>query len=80
MTICVVGHRRSGTSMMMLCLKEAGFNIIGRSLANEGNPGGYWETGMATRGTEYAVDGVVKVMTEAIHLCKYFDAVNKKGK
>jgi len=71
--IIVSGLRRSGTSMMMLCLKEAGFKIIGKSMADDGNPTGYWETAAASRGTRAPFEGVIKVLAEGLPYCEYFD-------
>lgn len=71
MTHIIAGLRRSGTSMMMLALKEAGLKIHGQKFDNDtikaGNPNGYWETEATTKGlTKDLGQGVVKVMCEAV--------------
>lgn len=83
MTI-VTGLRRSGTSMMMYALKEAGLNIAGDKWCKgnggsvkEANPDGYWEVGKVTteeglnRKTMLALKmgDVIKVMFEALPKC-----------
>jgi len=58
---CVSGLRRSGTSLMMLCLRTGGVPILGQKYAvhmnfnqpvsdneKQGNPNGYWEMGGIT--------------------------------
>lgn len=57
--ICVTGLRRSGTSMMMLALKESGIPIIGKKMANEYNPLGFWEKGFTSRGIKEDLGNVV---------------------
>ena len=78
----VTGLRRSGTSMIMLALKEMGMPIIGtkfdnaqsRKLQEEGNPNGYWEVdgvtdkdGLLTKHVNIGKRGdVIKVMSEVL--------------
>ena len=71
----VTGLRRSGTSMIMLMLKNAGLNIAGKKWAEfdkwqaeEANPNGYWETKESTKGLTEKIDGdVVKVMFDCLY-------------
>lgn len=70
MATIVSGTRRSGTSMMMLCLKEAGFKITGKAMGDKGNPKGYWEIGATTSGLKVEIDGIVKVVSDAIYKSK----------
>jgi hypothetical protein len=55
----ITGHRRSGTSLLMLCLRQSGIPIIGSKFAvllednpdkqmRHANPNGYWELGTIT--------------------------------
>lgn len=78
--IVVSGLRRSGTSMLMFALKEAGFKIAGIEFADdvddkrrEGNPNGYWELDKITKhtGLQTPIEGdVVKIMFEALPLSR----------
>ena len=74
--ICVSGLRRSGTSMMMLALKEAGLDIIGKDFSGtntEGNPNGYWEIPKICKdeGLREELDGdAIKIMFEALSFSK----------
>jgi len=76
----VTGLRRSGTSLLMYALKEAGFDIVGSKYEDvgpstkEGNPNGYWEVkGVTSEGglvEDLGKGEVVKVMFEALPLSK----------
>lgn len=74
----ITGLRRSGTSMLMLALKEAGITVIGDKFDRkkptkkqlDGNPNGYWEVeGVCTEGLKEKLgykNDLVKVMFEAL--------------
>lgn len=73
----IAGLRRSGTSLLMFALKEAGFKITGEKFykrkttkqVKEGNPNGYWEVDIVTTrtGLQRKIKGeVVKIMFEAL--------------
>lgn len=76
----VTGLRRSGTSLMMYALKEAGLKIAGDKWAKNGerikdtNPNGFWEVGKVTTeegitrktGLVTRMGDVVKVMFECL--------------
>ena len=66
MSIVVTGLRRSATSAMMYALLKAGVPIIGKSMADEHNPTGYWETGLTTR-KDHKADKVIKVFIEYVN-------------
>ena len=74
--IVVSGLRRSGTSMTMLALKEAGLDIIGEKFSGdniEGNPNGYWEIPRICKdeGLREEIDGdAIKIMFEALSFSK----------
>jgi len=76
--IIVTGLRRSGTSMMMLALKESGIPIIAKDMADEHNPLGYWETQDVTRGIFYDMgDKAIKIVADGFYFSdpKYIDKV-----
>lgn len=68
----ITGLRRSGTSMLMYALKEAGLDIAGEKFNGDnidGNPNGYWEIPKICKDTGLVekIDGdVVKIMFEAL--------------
>lgn len=77
----VTGLRRSGTSLMMFALRQAGIPIIGVKYANDvdrkiknGNPNGYWEweavcteTGITRELKDLGENGdLIKVMFECL--------------
>lgn len=68
MSIIVSGLRRSGTSMMMLALKESGIPLIAKEMADEHNPNGYWETQYVTRGIKHDMgDGAIKITADGFY-------------
>lgn len=75
--LVVSGLRRSGTSMLMYALKEAGIDIIGNKFSGdnvEGNPNGYWEVPEVCKDTglqDIWVGGdAIKIMFEALSKSK----------
>ena len=63
--IVVTGLRRSGTSMMMLALKESGIKIIGKKMENEWNPLGFWEINETSRGIKHDMgDVAIKIVAD----------------
>ena len=68
--------RRSGTSMLMYALKEAGLDIVGKkfnSTRREENPNGYWEIPEICTETGLQIElkgDVIKIMFEALSFSK----------
>lgn len=74
----VTSLRRSGSSMLMYALKEAGLDIVGNKFNGggeqslKGNPNGYWEIPKicTETGLQHEIDGVIKIMFEALSFSK----------